>query len=45
MVKDDITAVLDLDRVLAERVIGQDHALQMIAKRVQTARAGMEISR
>jgi type VI secretion system protein VasG len=42
MVKDDITAVLDLDRVLAERVIGQDHALQMIAKRVQTARAGME---
>jgi type VI secretion system protein VasG len=42
MVKDDITAVLDLDKVLAERVIGQDHALQMIAKRVQTARAGME---
>lgn len=42
MVKDDITAVLELDRVLAERVIGQDHALQMIAKRVQTARAGME---
>jgi type VI secretion system protein VasG len=42
MVKDDITAVLDLDQVLAERVIGQDHALQMIAKRVQTARAGME---
>jgi type VI secretion system protein VasG len=42
MVKDDITAVLELDRVLAERVIGQDHALQMIARRVQTARAGME---
>jgi type VI secretion system protein VasG len=42
MVKDDITAVLELDKVLAERVIGQDHALQMIAKRVQTARAGME---
>jgi type VI secretion system protein VasG len=42
MVKDDITAVLELDRVLAERVIGQDHALEMIARRVQTARAGME---
>jgi type VI secretion system protein VasG len=42
MVKDDITAVLELDRALGERVIGQDHALQMIAKRVQTARAGME---
>jgi type VI secretion system protein VasG len=42
MVKDDITAVLELDSALGERVIGQDHALQMIAKRVQTARAGME---
>jgi type VI secretion system protein VasG len=42
MVKDDITAVLELDTALARRVIGQDHALQMIARRVQTARAGLE---
>jgi type VI secretion system protein VasG len=42
MMKDDIAAVLDLDRVLGQRVIGQEHALRMIAKRVQTARARLE---
>ena len=42
MVKDDIAAVLDLDNVLSRRVIGQDHSLQMISRRVQTARAGLE---
>jgi type VI secretion system protein VasG len=42
MMKDDIAAVLDLDNVLSQRVIGQNHALQMIAKRVQTARARLE---
>jgi type VI secretion system protein VasG len=42
MMKDDIAAVLDLDKVLSQRVIGQNHALQMIAKRVQTARARLE---
>jgi type VI secretion system protein VasG len=42
MMKDDIAAVLDLDKTLQARVIGQDQALQAIAKRVQTARAGLE---
>jgi type VI secretion system protein VasG len=42
MMKDDIAAVLGLDKVLSQRVIGQEHALQMIAKRVQTARARLE---
>lgn len=42
MLKDDIAAVLDLDKVLCQRVVGQDHALQMIARRVQTARARLE---
>lgn len=42
MVKDDIAAVLDLENVLAQRVIGQDHSLRMISRRVQTARAGLE---
>jgi type VI secretion system protein VasG len=42
MVKDDIAAVLDLDNVLGRRVIGQDHSLRMISRRVQTARAGLE---
>jgi type VI secretion system protein VasG len=34
--------VLNLAKTLSQRVIGQDHALEMIAKRVQTARAGLE---
>lgn len=42
MVKDEIATVLNLAASLGERVIGQDHALEMIAKRVQTARAGLE---
>ncbi len=42
MVKDEIATVLNLARSLGQRVIGQDHALEMIAKRVQTARAGLE---
>jgi type VI secretion system protein VasG len=32
---------LKLAGLLAERVIGQDHAMEMIAKRVQTSRAGL----
>jgi type VI secretion system protein VasG len=42
MVKNEIETVLRLHQVLAERVIGQDHALEMIARRIQTARAGLE---
>jgi type VI secretion system protein VasG len=32
---------LRLASILAERVVGQDHAMEMIAKRVQTSRAGL----
>jgi type VI secretion system protein VasG len=42
MVKDEVATVLNLASTLGQRVIGQDHALEMIAKRVQTARAGLE---
>ena len=42
MVKDEISSVLNLAASLGERVVGQDHALEMIAKRVQTARAGLD---
>ena len=42
MVKDEVATVLNLARSLGQRVIGQDHGLEMIAKRVQTARAGLE---
>jgi type VI secretion system protein VasG len=41
-VKDEVATVLNLAATLGQRVIGQDHALEMIAKRVQTARAGLE---
>ncbi len=42
MVKDEIATVLTLATGLGQRVIGQDHALEAIAKRLQTARAGLE---
>jgi type VI secretion system protein VasG len=42
MVKDEIETVLRLDREIGKRVIGQDHALGMIAKRVQTSRASLD---
>jgi type VI secretion system protein VasG len=34
--------VLALAKSLGQRVIGQDHALEAVAKRLQTARAGLE---
>ncbi|MFS0825423.1 type VI secretion system ATPase TssH [Pseudomonas phoenicis] len=42
MARNEIETVLNLDRHLAQRIIGQDHALQMIAKRIQTSRAGLD---
>ena len=42
MLKDEIDTVLRLDEFLARRVIGQDHAMKMIAKRIQTSRAGLD---
>lgn len=41
MVADELQAILGLADHLRERVIGQDHGLQMIAKRVETSRAGL----
>src|SRR5690606_1126321 len=42
MVKDEIRTVRNLSPLLAERVIGQDHALDAIAQRVRTASAKLE---
>jgi len=42
MVADQIQSVLSLEARLAERIIGQDHALAAIAKRIHTARAGLD---
>ncbi|WOI31397.1 type VI secretion system ATPase TssH (plasmid) [Tritonibacter scottomollicae] len=41
MVRDQLEAVLGLSEALSERVIGQDHALSAIARRIETARAGL----
>jgi type VI secretion system protein VasG len=42
MVKDEIETVLHLTDHLKQRIIGQDHALDMIAKRIQTSRANLD---
>ena len=42
MVKDEIEAVLHLADTLNQRVIGQKHALEMIARRIQTSRAKLD---
>jgi type VI secretion system protein VasG len=41
MVRDEVETVLTLDAALARRVVGQDHAMQMIARRIQTSRADL----
>jgi len=42
MVKNEIESVLNLSDTLRQRVIGQDQALEAIAKRIRTSRAGIE---
>ena len=42
MVKNEIQAVLNLADNLEKRIIGQRHALEAIAKRIQTSRAGLD---
>jgi type VI secretion system protein VasG len=42
MVRNEIETVLGLADLLGKRVVGQSHALELIAKRIQTARAGLE---
>jgi type VI secretion system protein VasG len=42
MLKNEISTVLSLSSLLGKRVIGQEHALDMIAQRVQTSRAALD---
>ena len=42
MLKDEISTVLSLSPLLGKRVIGQAHALDMIAQRIQTSRAALD---
>ncbi|MDF3216865.1 MULTISPECIES: type VI secretion system ATPase TssH [Mesorhizobium] len=41
MLSSQTEKALKLAATLSERVVGQDHAMEMIAKRVQTSRAGL----
>lgn len=42
MVKDEVETILNLGDILAKRVVGQDHGLKMIARRIQTNRAKLD---
>ena len=42
MVSNELQQVRELDKLLSERVIGQDHALEQISERVQIAKASLE---
>jgi type VI secretion system protein VasG len=42
MVKNEIEAVLNLAGTLNQRVIGQQHALELISRRIQTSRAKLD---
>ncbi len=42
MVKNEIETVLNLADLLNRRIIGQRHALEMIARRIQTSRAALD---
>lgn len=42
MMRDDIQGVIDLDVRMKARVVGQDHALDMVARRIRTYRAGLD---
>jgi len=41
VLKDDVSAVMELPQRLSERVIGQDYALTCLSQNIQTARAGL----
>lgn len=42
MVVDEIETVLRMEKLLGERIVGQDHALAAIAQMIQTAHAGIK---
>lgn len=41
MMRDQIAAVRELDSIMKQRVVGQDHALEAITQRIQTSRASL----
>jgi type VI secretion system protein VasG len=42
MLRDDLSTALQLENLLQRRLIGQDHALEIISHRIRTSKAGIE---
>lgn len=42
MMRDEVQGVIDLDARLRERIVGQDHAVDIVARRIRTYRAGLD---
>lgn len=42
MLRSELETVMNLGGLMARRVIGQDHAMEAIARRIQTSRAGLD---
>jgi type VI secretion system protein VasG len=42
MMRDEIQGVIDLEERLKERIVGQDHALDIVCRRIRTYRAGLD---
>ncbi|HEX7362004.1 MAG TPA: type VI secretion system ATPase TssH [Bryobacteraceae bacterium] len=42
MIKDEMAMVLELERHLDRRILGQDYALKLITQRIQTGRASLD---
>ncbi len=40
--RNELDTILHLPELLGKRIVGQDHAMQMIARRIQTSRAGLD---
>ena len=41
MVKDEVTATLQMEERIRERIVGQDHAIKIIAQKLRTSKAGL----
>jgi len=42
MARNEMETILNIAAILGQRVIGQDHAMETIARRIQTSRAGLD---
>jgi len=42
MMRDDVAMALELERYLGERIIGQDHALEVVSHRIRSSKASIE---